>query len=411
MKLEVMEHEQIFIGLERDITKKQITEEDARDLKRIENKNSKKIFKWGQTYLSPQQWVGVISTSNITIDILPKISETIEHSLVKDILISMLKVAYDIPIRKNVDAMVSYGNHGFLDILAAIFLKELDFQMKNGMIRSYNKQTKNIVNIKGTIDFAKHFNYNCFVENKFFCKYSVLSFDNLLNQTIKGTLLRLDNLVQDNKNKNIIRKLLPYFENVQDITLDNSILNKIVFDRNTYRYKEIIDYCKIFLDGLSIKFESGFVRLELMLFDMNKLFERFIYKSYKSILGNSVVAHYSRNYLLECQSTGKFRANLKPDLLIFNSTDERIIVDTKWKIVNKFSDEKDLYQMNAYLTVIPNVNTGILLYPKSTKNDKIIGEYRIINRDRAIWLKVRTVDLTLLRITTDFFRLLCDILK
>jgi hypothetical protein len=58
--------------------------------------------------------------------------------------------------------------------------------------------------------------------------------------------------------------------------------------------------------------------------------------------------------------------------------------------------------MNAYLTAIPSISNGILLYPKSTRNDTMIGSYVFKHTDQSRTLNIKTVDLTLAGETPAF---------
>jgi 5-methylcytosine-specific restriction enzyme subunit McrC len=408
MNIQVIEHQRIHISKNRDAQKKTITREDAAYLRLIEEKNNYQIFKWGRDYISPQQWIGIISTPKVSIEILPKITDEENYDFIKEKLIHMLQVCYDIPLRKNVDARITYGKQGFLDILVAIFLRELEKQIKSGLIRTYQKITKNLPAIKGSIDLTKHINKNMIASNRFVCEFSSLTNDNLLNQTIKYTLTLLNNLVIHQSNKLNIRKLLSYFDTVSLRMIKPGDLKNIHFNRNSSRYKEVIEYCRLFIEGNSLQLKSGEVKVSLMLFDMNKLFEKYIYRSYNKVFRGKVSYQYSKSYLLKTSNDQK-KVQLQPDMLIHKDDTERVIIDTKWKNVN-FAEEKDLYQMNAYLTIIPDIREGILLYPKSQKNDKMVGSYTFLHPDREVTLKIRTVDLTLTGDNPAFFAYLRNLL-
>lgn len=80
-----------------------------------------------------------------------------------------------------------------------------------------------------------------------------------------------------------------------------------------------------------------------MLFPMEKLFENFIAEHVKKIFSDrfSVRTQVRENFLFDAPSN---RYALKPDILL-ESPDEKIILDTKWKL--KISED-DMYQMFAY---------------------------------------------------------------
>ena len=97
MILKVLEHQKIHIRKNRDLTKLQISYSDAEIIKAVDQKNGF-IFKWGNDYVIPQQWVGIISCKDFSIEILPKISNINDEENSCKILYKMLEVVYDIPI-------------------------------------------------------------------------------------------------------------------------------------------------------------------------------------------------------------------------------------------------------------------------------------------------------------------------
>ncbi|MEC2345017.1 hypothetical protein P9H28_13080 [Paenibacillus barengoltzii] len=410
MNIKVLEHQKIFISAEANEQKKQISKKDADYLRRIEKERNYGIFKWGRNYLTPQQWVGIISTPDVTIEILPKISNEENTDLIREKLIYMLQVAYDIPIKNNINALVSFAKIGMLDILVSMFLRDLENQLRNGIYKRYQKRTKNLSTVKGSINFSKHINRNMLTEEKFYCTYSVFTENNIINQIIKYTLRKLERAVRHNSNRNWIKKLSPVFEEVNYSEFNLQQITDIQFDRNMARYRTIIEYCKLFIEGLSAEMKSGEVKINFLLFDMNRLFEKFIFKAYKKIFGNKTTFQFSKYHLLRHDAIQKKIVLLRPDIVIQRDADDRIIIDTKWKNSNGFADEKDLYQMNGYLSTIDKATEGILLYPKSDSNDKMVGEYTFLNKDRNIKLKIRTVDLTLCSDNPSFYNYLMGLL-
>ncbi|WP_392455841.1 McrC family protein [Chryseomicrobium aureum] len=409
MRYEVLEHQRIYISSRRDPSRYCISKEDADHLRVLEEKQGKQIFKWGVNYLTPQQWIGIVSTPDITIEILPKIAEEQNINLIKSSFIEMLKVTNDIPIRKNINANTSYGSHGFIDIIAALFLKELEKQVMRGMIKSYETLTENLNTVKGSIDFTKQIGKNTVMHHKFYCNYPVLNFNNPLNQLIKYTLTILKRLTRRQTNISLIAKISPYFDLVESKFFTKEDIEKIILNRNSIRFNEVISYCKIFVSGKSLELNAGKVNIDFMLFDMNALFEKFIYKCYKKIYKN-VLFQYTKQKLLSNTETGINRLRLKPDIIL-NLPDNLKIIDTKWKSKGVV-EESDIYQMNSYLNTFEGIHEGVLLYPKSKNNAKMIGDYNFNNQEDLLLVKIRVVDLTELgRNRQAFFNCLKEIVE
>ena len=182
MNIRIIEHENIKISRFTDARKKIISREDAEILHELESEKNISMFKWGKNKVSPKQWVGVISLKNTTIEILPKISDSCEESELMNSLVFMINTVYGLNIKYSIKSKSSLINHGFFELLINIFLDELNLQLNQGLHKEYKKNTANIGCVKGSIVFNKHLQKNLFNRNKFFCKYSTLTDDYLLNQ-------------------------------------------------------------------------------------------------------------------------------------------------------------------------------------------------------------------------------------
>ena len=127
MVIKVLEHEKIGIRNKNNYEKKHISKENAELLRKIEEIKKKKIFKWSYNTVSPQQWIGVIWLNDISIEIIPKISDDYNQSSIMESLISMLNMVYDVKIQNKITAKLGSKESGIIEILISLFLKELDF--------------------------------------------------------------------------------------------------------------------------------------------------------------------------------------------------------------------------------------------------------------------------------------------
>lgn len=391
MNLVVLENQKIPIKTVRNADKGHISRADADLLRQVELRNAG-IFKWGYDTIIPQQWVGVISTKDINIEILPKISDDYDENEIRNKLLYMFQVAYDIPTRNNIESRIRFGKNGIVEILISNFLIKVEHYLQGGMIRTYEKRQSNLHAVKGAICFTQQINRNSLNPTRFFCRYSKLTEDSLVNRYIKSTMNRMAKVTREMSNIELIRKMEPYFENVSLLRDDVLQQNTIALSRGNERAKELIEYCNLFLSGLSVHLTSGNAMINAVLFDMNKLFEKFIYKSLKLVYGSKVLYQSSGSYLLENINNNRKKIKLRPDIII-SLAGTKTIIDTKWKAVDSFIKENDAYQMNAYSTAIPNVNTTILLYPLNSGIRNALGDYRLNNSDSEKVLKIRAVDL------------------
>lgn len=392
MNLIVLENQKIPIKMSRDEKKGFISRADADLLRQVELKNPG-IFKWGYDTIAPQQWVGVISAKDLNLEILPKIADDYDEKEIRNKLLYMFQVAYDIPTRNNIESRIKFGKNGIVEILIGNFLLKLEHYLQGGMIRTYEKRQGNLHAVKGAISFTQQINKNSVNPTRFYCRFSKLTEDSPINRYIKTTLLRMSKVTRELSNIELIKKMTPYFESVSLFDESMKLSNTLVFGKNNERAKELIEYCDLFLSGLSVHMTSGNAMINAVLFDMNKLFEKFIFKSLKKVYGNKVHYQISGNYLLENMNDNKRKIKLRPDVIISSNANNKIVLDTKWKAVDRFIKESDAYQMNAYCSAIPDVTSTVLLYPLTAGIRTAVGDYRINSTDSIKMLKIRAVDL------------------
>ena len=393
MILKVLEHQKIHIRKNRDLNKLQISYSDAEIIKAVDQKNGF-IFKWGNDYVIPQQWVGLISCKDFSIEIFPKISDINEVEKSCEILYKMLEVVYDVPIKNGINAKAKLIQNGLIEIFITNYIEYVKKYIQSGPILDYKKNIKNLKAVKGNIIFSAQINHNAINLTKFMCKYSKMDMDNKYNQIIKLTLVKMRNLSRNNKNKKIIQELLQAFDSVKlNINLD---YKNIHVDKTHYRLKDIITLSQLFLDNYSASLTYGNYNIVSLLFDMNKLFEKYIYTQLKKIYKQNICYQYSKEFLLKDVKTGIKKVNLKPDMYL-KLENFNIVIDTKWKRMDNTSiKESDAYQMNAYLSVLNNTKKCIVIYPQSYNNVELNNSFVIRDMERDKIINTKTVDLQLL---------------
>ncbi len=175
-------------------------------------------------------------------------------------------------------------------------------------------------------------------------------------------------------------------------------------------YEQVLLWCKTFLLGNSFSPYRGNSVAFALLFDMNKLFESYVYDYLRKEEGySSITAQDSGYYLAYLNGKdGKFR--LKPDIVINKNVDEKmtIVVDTKWKLLSENStnqkvSQSDMYQLFAYGSKYEKCDELYLIYPKDEEMKTI--EYNYYNEEnKKLNLHIRFFDVTL-KHSDQIFRL------
>ncbi|MGJ0344266.1 McrC family protein [Aliarcobacter cryaerophilus] len=314
--------------------------------------------------LQAQNYVGVIQTKDgTTIEILPKIKNvTTEKS--KEILISMLKTLKNSPFKNSSVANLKSSKMQLLEIFISMFLEELAKLIRNGLKSDYISKEENLKFLKGKLKISEQIKYNTIHKERFFVQYEEFISNRVENRIIKTTLQFLYNKSKLNKNQQRIREFLFVFDEIEISHNIKTDFSKIKLNRQMKDYEQVLLWCKTFLFENSFSPYKGNDIAFALLFDMNLLFESFVYSYLKKSSNFQDIKSQDRTHHLAYENgIGRFR--LKPDIVINGG---KIIADTKWKILSEDKayngvSQADMYQLYAYGTKYDNCEKIYLIYP------------------------------------------------
>lgn len=287
----------------------------------------------------------------------------------KNLLINMLKTLKNSPFKKSQISSLQIAKMPLFEVFIAMFLDEFDSVYKKGLMRSYVSSEENRTFLKGKLLFNEHIKSNLIHKERFFTSSDEFVLDIAPNRLIKSTLNFLKSKTSLSKFK--IIKAMQMLDEVEFSTnYEKDFSFKI--SRHFDYYENILSWCKIFLQNKSFAPYKGKNEAFALLFPMEKLFENYVAYMFK-------LANPSKN--IKTQSSGKYLISkndekcfmLKPDLYIEN----KMILDTKWKIPDDNEDEKkhgisqsDLYQMFAYACKF-KINDIKLVYPLCERTNEL----------------------------------------
>ena len=170
-----------------------------------------------------------------------------------------------------------------------------------------------------------------------------------------------------------IGSLLLDFPEMPDIAISESVFNKIIYNRKTESYHKSIEIARLLLLKYHPDISSGRNDVLALMFDMNKLWEQFVYVSLKKhkSLNTSITAQTCKSFW-ELQTGSKSR--IRPDIVINKNQENCFVLDTKWKNLNGYMPSpEDLRQMYVYHEYY-RAKRVALVYP-GTKSLKSSGTY------------------------------------
>ena len=339
----------------------------------IDTPSLHKYFKqdWGK--LKARQYCGIINHNGEDFYILPKIANNDNSDTNLNIFIYMLIYSNDINIKnEDLASAQNYKSNNILEVFIQIFAKNLFKELQKGIYKEYITEQDNLTVLRGKYLINENLKYN-FIKSKIYCEFDEFSMDNELNQFF---LYAIKTLMNYTKNKKLLKMCELVFDDVSYKKFDIDNLN-IHFNRLNNRFKDSFEFALLLLKKSIPMFEKD-KRSFAFLFNMDKLFEKFMENIYKSI-DNTTKLQYTRYF-------GNLK--LRPDIVCDN-----LIIDVKYKLAKDKGDLKrdDKYQMFVYGTNFTITDT-MLLYPKHY--NKIVDEdLKLGKNDKMIELKMRSIDL------------------
>jgi 5-methylcytosine-specific restriction enzyme subunit McrC len=170
-----------------------------------------------------------------------------------------------------------------------------------------------------------------------------------------------------------IGNLLLNFPEMPDVRVDNKLFEKISLVRRTAHYSKALQIARLLLLNYHPDIQSGRNSVLALLFDMNVVWEKFIFKTLQRKLDHSeysVKEQVAMDFWKPRQGNS---VRIKPDIVLKNEG-KTYVIDTKWKTLDKAKvDMADLRQMFVYHKYFEAPLVAIL-YPGSS-NNLINGSY------------------------------------
>lgn len=365
------------------------TENHFNSLVRFNEKNQNKYFAIIHKGVQFGSYVGVIQIGGLTIEILPKVDKESNESneikkLWQNILLNMLKVCKHIQVDNVSETNLKKRYNSILDVYFEMYLTEIEHLIQRGLIKKYQRIESNQTALKGKLVFSKNIQHNLVHKERFYCEHQVYDRDHIIHQILYKGLIIIENLVNPIL-KDKLHRILHEFSDFKQINVQESTFDKLVLDRKSISYARVLDISKMIILNYSPSIQAGQENMLTLLFDMNKLWEEYIYRLLKKYPSDEVEVYG--------QDSKKFwqSKTIRPDLVLKRNS-EKFIIDTKWKIIkdNDPSDD-DLKQMFSY-NLYWKSQKSILLYPRTNQSDSEFGDFHFVDLD-ANQCKLGFVDL------------------
>ena len=347
--------------------------------------NLDSVLKVTRHGIKAKSWVGVIKYKNLHLEILPKlisadvnndnkISED-ERSIILKNLIYMLSYTKKLDIKTNDNAKLATEKNPFIEILIREFATSLFESLKRLTPKRYIREEENLNYLKGKIKFSENIRYNCTNQAKFYCEYDEFSENNLLNQLFLFVSTCLYNISNSSYNKKTLKFIINYYSDISFVRFDKFKARKIKLTRNQELFKKPFKLAKMFVEQTSVDLSKNKFENITLVWDMNKLFEEFIFELIKRKIPECEAIAQKPKRLLKRENVT--RRDTKVDILVQKPG---VIIDTKYKKFKNFDDisSADIYQVTTYC-LLHKYHRAILLYPQFENEEPDIKNYHLNN--------------------------------
>ena len=351
------------------------------------------------------EYVGVIQVGNLLIEVLPKADKTPhcenEDKKWRDMLIYMMRAVGSFDIRVTSSSHLKIKPNTVLDLYIEMFINVVEYLLHTGLIKQYRKKEGNVTALKGNLIFGKHIQQNLIHQERFYVRHTTYDIDHQFHFILYTAIWFIKQINSNASLHSRIGALLLFFPEMQCVRITESTFDKLVFNRKSDGYRKAIEIAKLLLLQYHPDVSKGRNNVLALMFDMNKLWEQFVYVSLKKHAEDFTVTAQTSKYFWLPDNGGQ-RSKMRPDIVINKDCDNCVVLDTKWKNLNGYNPSPDdlrqmyvyheYYKANKVALVYPGevsaVKGTFLDWKAENKSDKECSVLTIpIENDIRIWQK------------------------
>lgn len=343
------------------------------------------IQRSGRKAVQVTNYVGVMrSPGGFQIEVLPKTGLANEGGAneARQLLIEMLCCLNGFRHIKTERAKLAAASMPLLEVFMTEFLLAVNQVAKHGLRSDYAVRQDNLHPLRGKILMSQQLRHNLTRADRFFTEHDDFSSNRPENRLLHTALRRILPLLALQENQRLARELSFLFADIPLSTQIQADFRCVRLDRGMSSYEDALAWAKLILEELSPVTGSGCNGAPSLLFPMEKLFEAFVSKHVSLQLRkpNYLKAQMRSHHLVRHDEQSWFC--LQPDLLVREPARDFLVLDTKWKLLDRHKTggtqkyglaQSDFYQLLAYgQSYLDGQGDVVLVYPLTDRFDRAL---------------------------------------
>lgn len=358
----VFEHQSLRLGAQDGFGEPQLE-----TLQRFHAENDFPYYSLIHQGVKFNEYVGILQVGNLMIEVLPKADQAHDSDRWRRILIGMIRASGIMDVPTPSTSTLKLKPNALLQLYFERYVSELEKLVHRGLSKKYRKTEGNLNSVKGRIVFSKQVRYNLVHQERTYSAYTEFSREHLLHQVLYKALRLLSRINTASSLQSRIAGLLLDFPDQKEVKVTPALFNRILLNRNTQHYRHALEIARMLLLNYHPDVSRGNNDVLAILFDMNLLWERFVYKTLQRKLPQRREGiHVSAQNRMEFwKPEGGNAVNMRPDICLQLNDGSTLVLDTKWKLFDeKRPHDHDLRQMYVYHTYFEAERVG-MVYPGS----------------------------------------------
>ena len=170
------------------------------------------------------------------------------------------------------------------DLFAEILIRGIGSQVKRGLHRDYRRRSEELATVRGRIDLTRTSAALSMVRGRVVCEFDEYDLDTLHNRILKCVMILLIRQGSVSRERqDALRRLLPYFDSVEQVAPVSIRWSQLSFSRSSAPYRMLMGTCELVIRGLLPTEDPGANSLLSWVADeqMSSLYERFLLEYFR----------------------------------------------------------------------------------------------------------------------------------